>query len=87
MSSRQKEKHKFKNSRAYQLIYDPTVLLKLLYSKYGDTDEDFYIMKINSLLYTKKSRIYIQYTEYVHEYNKNEFLKRYYYINEAERNG
>ena len=84
MSHKQKTKKKNKESRAYKLITDPTVLLKLLYSKYGDIKEDFGVMKINSLLYTKKSRIYIQYNECVVEGNTHEYFKRFYYRKEAE---
>ncbi|MCQ2819988.1 MAG: hypothetical protein MJ252_22200 [archaeon] len=85
MSQRKTVKRKFKNTRAYKLITDPTVLLSLLYSKYGDVEEDFNIMKINSLLYTKKSHIYIKYTEMIQQANKKESLRRYYKKHEAKK--
>lgn len=76
-------KRSFKKSRAYKLIYDPTTLLRLLYSKYGDIEEDFYIMKTNSLLYNKKSHLYIQYSEFQQDIYTEEFLKRYYRKSES----
>ena len=40
---------------AYRLIYDPTRLLSLLYSKYGDIEEDYYLLNTNQLIYNLNS--------------------------------
>ena len=41
---------------AYRLIYGPTCLLSLLYSKYGDIDEDYFILHINQLMFKTRSK-------------------------------
>ena len=65
---------------AFKLIND---LLSLLYSKYGDIKEDFYSSFINQILYDKNSKFNINYKEI--EYNDfiDEFLKRFYRIDES----
>ena len=67
---------------AFKLINDPTKLLSLLYSKYGDIKEDFYSSFINQILYDKNSKFNINYKEI--EYNDfiDEFLKRFYRLDE-----
>ena len=68
---------------AYRLIYDPTRLISLLYSKYGDIEEDFYLLHINQLIYNllTKFNCYfkeIKYTNLLHDY-----LKRIYKLKES----
>ena len=64
--------------KAYKLIHDPTVLLNLIYSKYGDIEEDFDLLYINQLVYDKSSRYNIYFKEYQFYYNDDEYLKRFY---------
>ena len=64
--------------KAYKLIHDPTVLLNLIYSKYGDIEEDFELLYINQLVYDKSSRYNIYFKEYQFYFNDDEYLKRYY---------
>ena len=68
---------------AYRLIHDPTRLLALLYSKYGDIEEDLYFLYANQLIYnlpTKFNCIYkeLKYTNLTHDY-----LKRIYKLMES----
>ena len=63
---------------AYKLVYDPTRLLSLLFSKYGDIDEDFYLLNANQLVYNKSTHYNIYYKEFVLNINNNEFLRRFY---------
>lgn len=70
-------------SEALKLLTDPARLLELLYSKYGDIEEDFSFLMINQFLYNKKTHYNAkfkecQYTDYV-----DEFLKRFYKISES----
>ena len=69
--------------KAYNLIHDPTILLDLIYSKYGDIEEDFNILFINQLVYDKSSHYNIYYKEYLLENDPEEYLKRYYKIYET----
>ena len=57
---------------AFRLIHDPTRLITLLFSKYGDIQEDFYCLYINQLIYnlpTKYNCVFkeIKYTNLVYE--------------------
>ena len=63
---------------AYLLINDPTKLLSMLYSKYGDIDEDRDLLYINQIIYNKKTLLNCLFKEYQIIYNYNDFLKRYY---------
>ena len=36
--------------KAYKLIHDPVILLNLLFSKYGDIEEDYELLYINQLV-------------------------------------
>ena len=68
---------------AYRLIHDPTRLISLLYSKYGDIEEDFHLFHINQLIYNfpTKFNCYfkeIKYTNLLHDY-----LKRMYKSKES----
>ena len=71
---------------AFRLIHDPTRLITLLFSKYGDIQEDFYCLYINQLIYnlpTKYNCVFkeIKYTNLVYEnlkrlYKKKESINR-----------
>ena len=52
---------------AYKLVHDPTRLLCLLYSKYGDIEEDYYLSYINQIYYNVPSH-------YNCIYKENQFL-------------
>ena len=47
--------------KALKLIYDPVCLLRLLYSKYGDVEEDYNCLYINQILYETSSHYAIIY--------------------------
>ena len=64
--------------KAYKLIHDPVMLLNLLYSKYGDIEEDFQMLYINQLVYDKSSRYNIFFKEYQFLSSNEEYLKRFY---------
>ena len=70
-------------SQAYLLLKDPTHLLELLYSKYGDINEDYEQLYINQILYNKKSHYDTTFKE--HQYNNtlDEYLRRFYKSTEA----
>ena len=38
---------------AYKLIHDPAKLLFLLYSKYGDIEDDYNILHIDQLIFNR----------------------------------
>ena len=69
--------------KAYKLIHDPTVLLNLIYSKYGDIDEDYELLYINQLVYDKSSHYNIFFKEFQFFNNYEEYLKRFYKKNES----
>ena len=69
--------------KALKLIYDPTCLLSLLYSKYGDVEEDYDLLMINQLVYDRSSRYCILFKEYQYMANDEEFLKRWYKFDES----
>ena len=66
------------NSEALRLIKDPTRLLYLLYTKYGDIDEDYNILITNQILYNKFTHINSIYKENIFQNNIKEFLRRFY---------
>ena len=70
-------------SQAELLLKDPSRLFELLYSKYGNIDEDYEQLYINQLLYNKKSHYDTAFKE--HQYNNSfeEFLRRFYKSSEA----
>ena len=63
---------------AYKLVHDPTRLLCLLYSKYGDIEEDYYLSYINQIYYNVPSHYNCIYKENQFLDNIEEFLKRLY---------
>ena len=69
--------------KAYKLVHEPTSLLSLLYSKYGDIEEDLNYLYLNQILYNRQSHYNVvfkecQYADYI-----DEFLKRFYSIKES----
>ena len=52
---------------AYKLVHDPTRLFVLLYSKYGDIDEDFFLLYTNQILYNRLTHFNITYKEILYE--------------------
>ena len=68
---------------AYKLIHDPVHLLCLLYSKYGDIEEDQNNLYINQILYDKTSHYNVKFKEYQYLDFIDEFLKRFYIIEES----
>ena len=68
---------------AYKLVHDPTRLLSLLFSKYGDIEEDYYILYTNQIFYNVSSHFNTIYKENQYLYNIEEFLKRFYKKNES----
>ncbi len=70
---------------AYRLIYDPTRLLSLLYSKYGDIDEDYFILHTNQLIFNAPSKFNIEYKEIKYTDLENDYLKRLYKKKESRK--
>ena len=68
---------------AYKLVHDPTRLLCLLYSKYGDIEEDYYLSYSNQIIYNVSSHFNCIYKENQYIENKDEFLKRLYSVYEC----
>ena len=68
---------------AYRLIHDPTRLLSLLYSKYGDIEEDFYLFHINQLIYNFPSKINCNFKEIKYTNLFHDYLKRIYKLKES----
>ena len=69
--------------KALKLIYDPVTLLKLLYSKYGDIEEDYNLLYINQLIFETSSHYNIIFKEFDYFYNYDEYLKRWYKLIES----
>ena len=69
--------------KAYNLIHDPTTLLSLLYSKYGDIEEDYNYLYLNQILYNRNSHLNTIFKEYQYSFNLDDLLKRYYNIDES----
>ena len=68
---------------AYNLVHDPTKLLSLLYLKYGDIEEDYYLYYSNKLVYNIPSHFNSIFKElHINNYI-DEFLKRRYKTKEA----
>ena len=67
--------------KAYRLMHDPTVLLSLLYLKYGDIEEDYNIFYANQIVYNESSHFNTIFKE--QSYNTHEeFIKRFYIYKE-----
>ena len=63
---------------AYKLIHDPIKLLSLLYSKYNDIEEDYYLLISNQIIFNRPTHLNIYYKEYFTFYDETEFMRRYY---------
>ena len=66
---------------AYRLIHDPTCLFSLLFSKYGDIEEEFDLLHINQIMYnfhTKFNSKYkeIKYSDIIYDYLKRIYKKK-----------
>ena len=74
-----------KKSEAYKLIYDPTRLFHLLYTKYGDIEEDYNDLITNQLIYNKCTHINSLFKDNNYQDDKREFLRRKYKKNECSK--
>ena len=63
---------------AYKLVHDPARLLSLIFSKYGDIQEDFNLLIANQLVFNKSSHLNILYKESKILQDKDEYLRRFY---------
>ena len=63
---------------AFKLVHDPVRLLCLLYSKYGDIEEDYCLLYANQLVYNRSSHLNIIFKEFQYSNNNDEFLNRPY---------
>ena len=66
---------------AYRLIHDPTRLKSLLFSKYGEIEDDFNFFYINQLIYNLPTKLNchfkeIKYTNLIHDYLKRLYKKK-----------
>ena len=68
---------------AYRLIHDPTQLFSLLYSKYGDIEEDFYLKYINQLIYNIPTKLNCKFKELKYNDIFFDYLKRLYQKEES----
>ena len=65
------------------LIHDPTELMCLLYSKYGDINEDFNYLYLNQIFFNKLSHYCTAFKEQQYSSTLSEFLKRQYRLDES----
>ena len=65
------------------LIHDPTELLCLLYSKYGDINEDFNYLYLNQIFFNKLSHYCTTFKEQQYTSTSSEYLKREYHLDES----
>ena len=63
---------------AFRLVHDPVKLLSLLYLKYGDIEEEYYLFWANQLIYNTSSHYNSLFKEFQLNISKDEYLKRYY---------
>ena len=68
---------------AYRLIHDPTRLISLLYSKYGDIEEDLYFLYANQLIYNLPSKFNCIFKEFKYTNLTHDYLKRLYNFMES----
>ena len=68
---------------AYRLIHDPTRLITLLFSKYGDIEEDFYFLYINQLIYNLPTKFNCLFKEIKFTNLSHDYLKRHYKMKEC----
>jgi len=69
---------------ALKLITDPSRLFSLLFSKYGDIQEDFYIEISNQLIFNKLSHFNIYFKELNTFFDKTENIRRFYPKHESD---
>ena len=70
--------------KAYKLIHDPTRLFCLLYSKYGDIEEEYDLFYSNQIVYNEYTHFNTLFKE--HLYNSyEEFIKRFYHYSEIKQ--
>ena len=50
---------------AFDLVHDPTKLFSLLFSKYGEIEEDFNDLNINQIVYNKSSHFNVVFKEHL----------------------
>ena len=67
---------------AYKLIHDPAKLLFLLYSKYGDIEDDYNILHIDQLIFNRATHFNHLFKENINFNNWNEYMRRIYNKNE-----
>jgi len=63
---------------AFRLVHDPVKLLSLLYLKYGDIEEEYFLSFTNKLIYNTSSHFNILFKECQLNMSKDEYLKRFY---------
>ena len=68
---------------ALRLIYDPTRLITLLFSKYGDIEEDLYLLYANQLIYNLPTKFNCIFKENKYTNLTKDFLKRQYKLKES----
>lgn len=68
---------------ALRLIKDPTRLISLLYSKYGDIEEDFYFLNANILIYNLPTKLNCLFKEMKYTNLSHDYLKRQYKLKES----
>ena len=68
---------------AWRLINDPSRLFILLYSKYGDIEEDLYLLFANQIIFNLPTKLNCVYKELKYTYIKGDYLKRNYKIDES----
>ena len=68
---------------AYRLVHDPTRLLSLLFSKYGDIEEDYFLLISNQFVLNKPSHLNAFFKERKIIEDKDEYLRRLYNKKEA----
>ena len=64
--------------KAYKLIHDPAKLLFLLYSKYGDIEDDYNILLIDQLIFNRTTHFNHLFKENMNFNNWNEYMGRIY---------
>ena len=68
---------------ALRLIKDPTRLISLLYSKYGDIEEDYYFLNANILIYNLPTKLNCLFKEMKYTDLSHDYLKRQYKLKES----
>ena len=68
---------------AYKLVHDPARLFSLLFSKYGEIEEDYNIFISNQLVFNKSSHLNILFKEKKILQDKEEYLRRLYHKKES----